>query len=104
MFPFSKIVPRLLVSAALLAARPAVAQRIRQPAEETLAATGSPFGVGRMTVRLPQGAAVSPLAAEDYTLAEKNGRARYPAFGDRPMRALLRGFIDRPEMVTGSAL
>ena len=50
--------------------------RLRQPLqEEVIAATGSPFGVGKLTVMLPRGETVAAEPGDEYTLAEKNGRA-----------------------------
>ena len=71
-----------------------------QQREEVVAAAGSPFGVGKLTVALPRGVAVSPTADDEFTLTEKNGRALYPAYANTPVRGLLRNFLDRPQMVT----
>ncbi len=78
----------------LLAPRP-------QLQEEIVAVGGQPFGVGRMVVQLPRGTAPSRVAGNEYTLAEKNGRALYPAYASgKPVRGLLREVLDRPQMTT----
>ena len=93
-------------SASAFAQRPRLLQpragqpRLGQPPqEEIIAAAGSPFGVGKLTIMLPRGAAVSSDPGNEYTLAEKNGRALYSAFSQGPVRGLLREILDRPQSV-----
>ena len=74
--------------------------RAGQPQEEVIAVAGSPFGVGKLTVMLPRGTTASTAPANEYTLAEKNGRALYSTFGETPVRALLREILDRPQPLT----
>jgi hypothetical protein len=107
----------LLVMTALVAismhTAPALAQRPRllapragqprlgqPPQEEVIAAAGTPFGVGKLTIFLPRGVAVSSEPGNEYTLAEKNGRALYAAFPQSPARGMLREFLDRPQSIT----
>jgi hypothetical protein len=108
---------RLLISALALAigahAAVAIAQRprllaprdggprLRQPPqEELIAAAGSPFGVGKLTMMLPRGVAIAAEPGDEYTLAEKNGRALYQAYQQAPVRGLLREILDRPQAIT----
>jgi hypothetical protein len=97
----------VVITVAQLAIAPAMGQRPRllapragQPQEELVAVAGSPFGVGKLTVLLPRGTTASTTPANEYTLAEKNGRALYSTFGETPVRALLREILDRPQPLT----
>jgi hypothetical protein len=88
-------------AAAAMAQRPRLlAPRAGQPQEEVVAVAGSPFGVGKLTVMLPRGTTASTTPANEYTLAEKNGRVLYQTFGETPVRALLREILDRPQPLT----
>jgi hypothetical protein len=91
-----------LFSASAIAQRPRLLQpRGAQPQqEEIVAAAGNPFGVGKLTVALPRGVGAPSVPEDEFTLAEKNGRALYSAFGQAPIRGLLREFLDRPQTVT----
>ncbi len=95
------------IALTLVAVAPAMAQRPRllapragQPQEEIVAVAGSPFGVGKLTVMLPRGTTASTTPANEYTLAEKNGRVLYQTFGETPVRALFREILDRPQPLT----
>ncbi|MGD0383340.1 MAG: hypothetical protein ABSA77_07470 [Thermoguttaceae bacterium] len=91
---------------------------------EVEAFTGKPYGVGRITVDLPETMLPQPLGAEGLALTERDGRVLYPAvetpaFGkvmkevldsDTPLTrggpvreqvgGLLRGMLDRPPRTT----
>ncbi|HKD37237.1 MAG TPA: hypothetical protein VKB78_10560, partial [Pirellulales bacterium] len=84
----------------LLAPREGAARLRQPPQEEVVAATGSPFGVGMLTVLLPRGEAVAQEPGDEYTLAEKNGRALYAAYQNEPVRGVLRQILDRPQAIT----
>ncbi len=97
-----------------------LAERMRQPPQESVAVAGSPFGVGRVTVQLPSdgnGAApgalinsvinggpppdLSSVANQPtITLTETNGRVFYPAAVETPVRAAIRELINRPRTAT----
>ncbi len=95
--PSIRAIAAILTIALLLISAPGARAQQR---EEAVAVTGSPFGVGKLTVALPQGVAVSPQADNVFTLTEKNGRVLYPAYANTPVRGLLRNFLDRPQMAT----
>lgn len=81
--------------------RPSNQPRLGQPPQdELIAVAGNPFGVGKLTVTLPRGTAVSNEPGNEYTLAERNGRALYSAYPQAPVRGLLREILDRPQAVT----
>jgi hypothetical protein len=105
--PFVVAVALALNAASAMAQRPRLlvpregVARLRQPVqEEIIAATGSPFGVGKLTVLLPRGEAVAADPGDEYTLAEKNGRALYAAYQNEPVRGVLRQILDRPQAIT----
>src|SRR5688572_7860508 len=50
---------------------------------------GEPFGVGRVTVDLEQGASSDPWSDDRFTLSEVNGRVFYPAIDHAPVRRLV---------------
>ncbi|MEX0612770.1 MAG: hypothetical protein WD229_11685, partial [Pirellulales bacterium] len=57
---------------------------------------GEPFGIGRVTVDLPQGASPTPSSDDRFALTEADGRVLYPVIEsrNRPVRRLLRNFLD----------
>jgi len=61
---------------------------------------GAPFGVGRAEVDLPPEMLPEVLGLRGLGLAEKSGRALYPAVGEKVVRGLLRGLLDRPRTAT----
>lgn len=71
------------------------AQQIRAQA-----VVGQPLGVGRVEVELPRGMLPDALGLYGLGLVEKDGRALYPVVENRPIRGLLRDFLDRPPRVT----
>src|SRR5437763_16128582 len=104
--PRTKLLILTGLATSFMLVAPAIAQRPRlllpragqprlgqPPQEEIIAAVGSPFGVGKLTIMLPRGAAVSSDPGNEYTLAEKNGRALYSAFSQGPARGLLRQIL-----------
>jgi hypothetical protein len=54
---------------------------------------GQPFGVGRVTIDLQQGASSDPWSDDRFTLTEADGRVFYPAIDHAPVRRLVRGFL-----------
>ncbi|MDZ4821206.1 MAG: hypothetical protein SGJ20_19775 [Planctomycetota bacterium] len=85
----------------------AIAQLLRRrllappPAEaNSIAITGQPFGVGSITVQMPPDARNGLFNERGFTLVEKNGRAFYATFDSKPVRALLREVLNRPQSVT----
>ncbi len=79
-----------------------IGQRMQRPTEGIVAASGSPFGVGRITIQLPagDGEGGSLLSPTIPTLTEKNGRVLYQAAASTPVRAVLRELLNRPQMAT----
>jgi hypothetical protein len=63
---------------------------------------GEPFGVGRVTVDLEQGASSDPLSDDRFTITEANGRVFYPAIENAPVRRMVRNFlgIETPWQIT----
>ena len=76
----------------------------RQSDDEVVAIAGSPFGVGRMTIRLPASqsgeSGGSLLDPPILTLTEKNGRALYQTAANTPVRQVLREVLNRPQSAT----
>jgi len=58
------------------------------------AVAGQPFGVGRITLELPQEMLPEPLGIEGIGLAEKNGRVFYPAVDNPAFGKLLKEVLD----------
>ncbi|HEY3392139.1 MAG TPA: hypothetical protein VGK58_05505, partial [Lacipirellulaceae bacterium] len=54
---------------------------------------GEPFGVGRVTVDLQQGASGDPWSDDRFTVTEATGRVFYPAIDNAPVRRLVRNFL-----------
>jgi hypothetical protein len=54
---------------------------------------GRPFGVGRVTVDLRQGASGDPWSDNRFTVTEATGRVFYPAIDNAPVRRLVRNFL-----------
>jgi hypothetical protein len=76
--------------AILLLVAPAAHSAIRVEAYR-----GEPFGIGRVTIDLPEG--VSPANDDRFALTATDERVLYPVMesrGERPVRRLLRSFID----------
>jgi hypothetical protein len=87
---------------AICIATPASAQILRGrriPLPEPEAITGTPFGVGRVSIQLPE-ARPRFFGEREFTLAEANGRVFYAAFDFQPVRAILREILNRPQNVT----
>ncbi|MEX2138286.1 MAG: hypothetical protein WD894_03440 [Pirellulales bacterium] len=87
---------------AFLIGAPADAQLFRgrralPPEPEAIA--GAPFGVGRLSVRLPD-ARPGLFGERDFTLTDAQGRVFYAAFDFQPVRAILREVLNRPQTVT----
>ncbi len=67
---------------------------------EIEALSGTPLGVGRLTVKLPA-SAVLPVAGDTgFTLGEREQRVVYPALDTRPVRTALRDLLKRPQQAT----
>jgi hypothetical protein len=66
---------------------------------EVEAVAGSPFGVGRLSVRLPD-ARPGFFGEREFSLKEAEGRVLYAAFQSQPVRAILREVLNRPQDVT----
>ena len=54
---------------------------------------GRPFGVGRVTVDLHQGASGDPWSDDRFTLSEADERVFYPAIDNAPVLRLVRNFL-----------
>lgn len=94
-----------LLSAALMDVSSAHAQLLRRrplaAAEPTAdAVVGRPFGVGSISFQMPPEARNGLFNEQGFTLVEKNGRALYATFDARPVRAILREVLNRPQTVT----
>ena len=63
---------------------------------------GEPFGVGRITIDLPQEEANAPWDDDRFAVVEGNGRLMYPVIDNKPVRRVLRRFlgIESPWRVT----
>jgi len=63
---------------------------------------GQPFGVGRVTIDLPQDAPSTPWSDDRFAIDGDAGRALYPVIENKPVRRLLRSFlnIETPWRVT----
>ena len=70
--------------------------RARPPESEAI--VGEPFGVGRISVRLPD-ARPGFFGERNFLLRDANGRALYAAFESQPVRAILREVLNRPQDV-----
>jgi hypothetical protein len=87
---------------ALLISAPANAQLLRGRRAllaEPEAIAGAPFGVGRLSIRLPD-ARPGFFGERDFTLTDAQGRVFYAAFDFQPVRAILREVLNRPQTVT----
>jgi hypothetical protein len=91
----------LVISFMLVATPVSNAQlfRGRRAPPESAAIVGEPFGVGRVSIRLPD-ARAGFFGERDFTLREANGRAFYATFDFQPVRAILREVLNRPQDVT----
>jgi hypothetical protein len=88
--------------ATLISVRAADAQllRGRRPlVPEPEAIAGAPFGLGRLSVRVPD-ARAGFFGERDFTLTDSQGRVFYAAFESQPVRAILREVLNRPQTVT----
>ncbi|MEX2014998.1 MAG: hypothetical protein WD873_00080, partial [Candidatus Hydrogenedentales bacterium] len=86
----------------LISARQGNAQLFRDrraALAEPEAIAGAPFGVGRLSVRLPD-ARAGFFGERDFTLTSAGGRVFYAAFEAQPVRAILREVLNRPQTVT----
>jgi hypothetical protein len=72
-------------------------RRAALPEPEAIA--GQPFGVGRVSVRMPD-ARPGFFGESDFTLSDAQGRVFYAAFDFQPVRAILREVLNRPQIVT----
>jgi hypothetical protein len=63
---------------------------------------GQPFGVGRVTIDLPQDAPSTPWSDDRFAIDGDAGRVLYPVIENKPVRRLLRSFlnIETPWRVT----
>jgi hypothetical protein len=89
----------LASSACAIPAEAQILRRLRTRSPEPEAVVGAPFGVGRISVRVPE-ARPALFGERDFTLSEANGRVFYAAFEFQPVRALLRDVLNRPQDVT----
>jgi hypothetical protein len=80
-----------------LSGAPASAQ-VRIAAE---AAAGSPLGVGRVVLLLPENQTPEPLGFDGLGLSEKQGRALYPATHSGRLAGLARNLLDDTPLLTG---
>src|SRR5687767_9689422 len=71
----------------------------RAPLPQPEAVAGAPFGVGRISIRLPD-ARPGFFGERDFTLSEAGGRVFYAVFESQPGRAILREVLNRPQDVT----
>ncbi|MEX2317825.1 MAG: hypothetical protein WD669_11775 [Pirellulales bacterium] len=55
---------------------------------------GQPFGVGRVTIDLPQGAPSTPWSDDRFAIEGEQDRVLYPVIENAPVRRLLRRFLD----------
>ena len=72
-------------------------RRVALPPPEAI--VGAPFGVGRISIQLPE-ARPGFFGEREFTLTEANGRVFYAAFDFQPVRAILREVLNRPQNVT----
>src|SRR4029077_20531313 len=70
-----------------------MATAICQAAVRVEAYRGEPFGVGRVTVDLPQDAATAPGGDDRYAITDDEGRVVYPVLEQRRIGRLLRDFL-----------
>ncbi|MHB1033344.1 MAG: hypothetical protein ACYC35_05475 [Pirellulales bacterium] len=68
--------------------------------EEVQAFSGQPFGVGRISLRLAPGARLDSASDPGLELADKDGRAFYPAFSAGPLGGVVRELLARPRRIT----
>jgi hypothetical protein len=80
----------------LVIGAPAFAERI-----EAEAIAGKPFGVGRVTLDLPEEMLPEPLGAEGLVLTEPNGRVLYPALEAAAFGRVMRQVLDADTPLTG---
>jgi hypothetical protein len=71
----------------------------RAPLAEPEAVVGTPFGVGRISIRMPD-ARPGLFGEREFALREANGRVFYTAFEFQPVRAILRDMLNRPQDIT----
>ena len=57
------------------------------------AVAGSPYGVGKVTVALPQGRPLAPATDDRFVVLERTGRALYPVLEGAPVRRVLRQLL-----------
>lgn len=62
---------------------------------------GKPFGVGRITLSLPEEALPEPLGAEGLRVSDPEGRVLYPAVGVPVVGNLLRGVVEQTPLFSG---
>ena len=72
---------------------------LRPPLAQPEAVVGEPFGVGRISLRVPE-TRPALFGERDFTLSEANDRVLYTAFEFQPVRAILRDVLNRPQQVT----
>lgn len=56
--------------------------------------SGRPFGVGKVTVTLPQGKPIDPAGDDRFNIIEKDGRALYPVLQHRKGRRFLQNLLE----------
>ncbi len=72
---------------------------------QTEAVAGEPFGVGRITLDVPEKMLPEPLGAEGIGLGERNGRVFYPAIDSPAFGKLIRDFLgSNTPLTTGGPL
>jgi hypothetical protein len=55
---------------------------------------GQPFGIGRITIDLPQGAPSTPWSDDRFAIEGEQDRVIYPVIENAPVRRLLRRFLE----------
>ncbi len=68
------------------------------------AVAGSPFGVGRLEVTLPEQILPEGLGSAGIGLSERNGRVLYPVIVSRGMPEVVKGALDRSQRPLGRLL
>jgi len=87
-----------------MAVRPAAAQLLGTLAPSRLggeAYSGKPFGVGRLTLVLPEDALPEPLGLEGLRISDAQGRVLYPAVRVPVVGNLLRGMVEQSPFFSG---
>ncbi len=99
--PISTFIPGLLALAIVFTftASSANAQILKRAVAEVEAFSGTPFGVGKITLHLTAEQKDFAPGDGEFQITEKDGRVLYPAFDAAPLKGLLRNLLDRPPTI-----